>query len=85
MKAKFMKIAAVGVMALSVVSPLMAHAEITVPDWSATTTTNLLATAGDTLGENFPALITFFIKFGLPILLIIAVWFFVRRLMKGRA
>ncbi len=85
MKSKFMKVAAVGVMALSVLSPLMASAAITVPDWDASSTEAVLATASDTLGDNFPALITFFIKFGLPILLIIAVWFFVRRLMKGRA
>jgi hypothetical protein len=82
---KFMKLGAVVTAAVAVLSPVAAFAQITVPDWSATTTNSLLATAGDTLGENFPALIEFFIKFGLPILLIIAVWFFVRRLMRGRA
>lgn len=77
----------VGVMTLAVValSPVAAFAQITVPDWDASNTEAVLATAGDTIGENLPALISFFIKFGLPIILILAVWYFARRAMKGRA
>lgn len=80
-----LKVAAGSVVALAVVAPLAASAAITVPDWDASNTEAVLATAGDTVGENLPALLTFFIKFGLPVILIVAVWFFARRLMRGRA
>lgn len=84
-KKNMIKLAAFSVMAMAVVAPLAASAAITVPDWNASDTNAILATAGDTIGENLPALISFFIKFGLPIILILGIWYFSRRAMKGRA
>lgn len=47
-------------------------------------TNGLFATASETLGSNISALIKFFIKFGLPVILIIAVFLFARSMMKPK-
>ncbi len=42
----------------------------------------VMATASETLQGYFPVMITFFLKFGFPVILILFVWRFVRSIMK---